>query len=94
VVSMESFDSLPEERSPPSAVMPAVMRNAIRKSKGRPPSLDPIGKRHCRKKEVRPLDEAREAKRLKIIHEFQDTERAYVEGLDLVYSVRCNLLHS
>ena len=85
VVSMASFDSLPEPS--PGAVMPAVMRNAIRKSKGRPPSLDAMGKRHSRRKEVPQIDEAREAKRLKIVHEFHDTERAYVEGLDLIYSV-------
>ena len=94
VVSMASFDSLPEPS--PGAIMPAVMRNAIRKSKGRPPSLDAMGKRHSRRKEVPQIDEAREAKRLKIVHEFHDTERAYVEGLDLIYSV-CHiyiLLHS
>ena len=92
VVSMESFDSLPEQRTSPGPVMPAVMKNAIRKSKGRPPSLDAIGKRYSRRKEVRPVDEARDAKRLKIIHEFHDTEKAYVEGLDLIYSVRHKFL--
>jgi hypothetical protein len=68
--------------------MPAVMRNAIKKSKGRQPSLDAIGKNYSRRKEVRHVDEAKEAKRLKIIHEFHDTERAYVDGLDLIYWVR------
>lgn len=81
VVSVASFDSLPEERDPALAE-----RNGIRKSKGRPPSLDAIGKRKSRRN-VRPVDEAKEAKRLKVIHEFHDTEKAYVDGLDLIYSV-------
>jgi FYVE, RhoGEF and PH domain containing 5/6 len=85
---MESFDSLPDDRRSPGAVMPAVMKNAMGKSKRRAPSLDGIGKRHSRKKDVRPVDEAREAKRLKVIREFHETERSYVEGLDLIYSVR------
>lgn len=94
---MASFDSLPEERPSTSASVPAVVRNVIKQSKGRPPSLHAAGRRYSRKKDVRPVDELRETQRLKIIHEFHDTERTYVEGLDLIYSVRLernHLLHT
>lgn len=89
VASMASFDSLPEERPLASseAALPP-MKNGARKAKGRPPSLEVMGRRYSKKKETRPIDIVRESKRLKVIHEFHDTERAYVEGLDLIYSVR------
>ncbi|OSX66796.1 hypothetical protein POSPLADRAFT_1175479 [Postia placenta MAD-698-R-SB12] len=35
---------------------------------------------------MRPIDEHREAKRRKVINEFHETERSYVDGLDLIYS--------
>jgi hypothetical protein len=34
-----------------------------------------------------PVDDARESRRRKVIMEFFETERAYVDGLDLIYSV-------
>lgn len=93
VASLASFDSLPEER--PLASSEAALsatKNVAKKAKGRPPSLEVMGRRYSRKKETRPIDVAKEAKRLKVIHEFHDTERAYVEGLDLIYSVRSKLI--
>ena len=40
------------------------------------------------------VDEQREAKRRKVIHELHETERTYLEGLELIYSVRtCSLAH-
>lgn len=86
VVSVASFDSLPEEGSTPSAVMPAVMRNAVRKSKGRPYPPE-ANRRGSRTRLSKPGEEARETKRRKVIHEFCDTEKAYVDGLELIYSV-------
>ena len=85
VVSVASFDSLPEER--PSGSPGAVTKNASGKSKGYTQSFENMARRRSRRKEVGPSDEAREAKSLKIVHEFHDTERAYVQGLDLIYSV-------
>ncbi|KAF7974139.1 hypothetical protein HWV62_13369 [Athelia sp. TMB] len=84
VVSVASFDSLPEEQQ----LSPlAIERNAYRKQKGRPPSLDAIGKRNSRRSiNVRPVNEVKEAKRLKVVREFYDTEKAYVDGLDLIYT--------
>jgi len=37
-----------------------------------------------------PADIAREAKRTKVVREFWDTERTYVQGLDLVHDVSIN----
>ncbi|KAJ7236437.1 hypothetical protein B0H12DRAFT_127893 [Mycena haematopus] len=83
VVSVASFDSLPEEGdSPSSPSIPVVMRNVNppnnqRRSKVRPTSSNRrLGKQ---------LD-AKEAKRRKVIQEFYQTEKAYVDGLELIYS--------
>lgn len=50
------------------------------------------GRRHRKRREsVKPqpeVDENKTVKRRKIIAEFYDTERAYIRGLDLIYSVR------
>lgn len=88
VASMVSFESMPEEGAPsaPGAMMPLVMKNAARKSKARPVALEPERRRSNWK--LRPIDEAREAKRRKIVNEFFETERTYVDGLDLIYAVR------
>ncbi|TFK56922.1 hypothetical protein OE88DRAFT_73335 [Heliocybe sulcata] len=87
VASLASFDSLPEDQAVPGASMPVVLKNAVKKSKPRPTSLEV--QRRSRKKEKekdKGLEEARQAKRRKIIHEFYETERSYVDGLDLIYS--------
>ncbi|KAF8211050.1 hypothetical protein K438DRAFT_1664934 [Mycena galopus ATCC 62051] len=81
VVSVASFDSLPEEDSP-SIPLPAVMRNMNppnnhRKSKVRPTSSNRRPGKHL---------DAKEAKRRKVIQEFYETEKAYVDGLELIYS--------
>jgi hypothetical protein len=89
VVSVASFDSLAEEGdSPVTPSLPAVMRNLNspnnnnqRRSKVRPTSS---------RRATKQLD-AREAKRRKVIQEFYETEKAYVDGLELIYSV-CSLL--
>ncbi|KIY63183.1 hypothetical protein CYLTODRAFT_360395, partial [Cylindrobasidium torrendii FP15055 ss-10] len=78
VVSVSSFDSLPEEG--PS--MPVVPRNGGRKS--RPGSMDLNGLQNRRIRRTVKTD-GRQAKRRKIIQEFYETERAYVEGLELIY---------
>ncbi|KZT63931.1 hypothetical protein DAEQUDRAFT_679472 [Daedalea quercina L-15889] len=89
VVSTASFDSLPEENSAPgSAVSPAtptVIRNATRSPGRRPSSID-ISRKARRRSQMRPIDEQREAKRRKVINEFHETEKSYVDGLELIYS--------
>ena len=34
------------------------------------------------------VDEQRESKRRKVVHELLETERTYVEGLELIHAVR------
>ncbi|KAJ7787236.1 hypothetical protein B0H14DRAFT_3505822 [Mycena olivaceomarginata] len=84
VVSVASFDSLAEEGdSPVTPSLPAVMRN-----------LNSPNNNNQRRSKVRPTSsrratkqpDAREAKRRKVIQEFYETEKAYVDGLELIYS--------
>ncbi|KAL1748192.1 hypothetical protein HDZ31DRAFT_79887 [Schizophyllum fasciatum] len=84
VVSIASFDSLPEEESgnPPAVVTPRAVRH---RSRQRPGSVD-LARKKNRRSTSRPLDESRLAKRRKIIEEFYETERSYVNGLDLIYA--------
>jgi hypothetical protein len=51
-----------------------------KKKKSRPTSLQTDGVRS------KPLDQARENKRKRVILEFYATEQAYVDGLELIYS--------
>ena len=53
---------------------------------GRPTSVE-VGKKVVRRKEPLLVDDAKEAKRRKVIVELYETERAYVDGLDLIYAV-------
>lgn len=43
-------------------------------------------------KRAKPVDEAREAKRRKVIDEFYQTEHAYVVGLELIYTVSASVV--
>ena len=85
---MASYDSQPGE-GPAHLLTPAVMRNAnaARKSNKYPPGHGEGARRGNKKREPRPVDEARESRMRKVIQEFYETEKAYVGGLDLVYSV-------
>ncbi|KAF8877905.1 hypothetical protein BD779DRAFT_1556237 [Infundibulicybe gibba] len=86
VVSVASFDSLPEEEGVPVTPLSSSPRSAHppRKARGRMSSND--SPRKNRRREGRPVDNAREAKRRKLVDEFYDTERTYVDGLELIYS--------
>ncbi|KAI0321277.1 hypothetical protein OF83DRAFT_1161922 [Amylostereum chailletii] len=84
VASVASFDSLYDEAHHGVPVTPPN-RSPARRQRSRPTSIEPQKKLY-RKHELRPVDEEREAKRRKIIEEFYETERTYVEGLDLIYS--------
>jgi len=87
VVSVASFDSLPEDSdgSPP----PSAWSNYNGKAgKGRPiPPESPRRRNRLRDTSMKPLDELKANKRHKVVREFYDTEKAYVDGLDLIYSV-------
>ncbi|KAF9479574.1 hypothetical protein BDN70DRAFT_878635 [Pholiota conissans] len=89
VVSVASFDSLPEGdgdgESPQGGR--TLARVLEQPSQERPPSVDP----HRRRKRVRdsstkPTDERQTSRKRKIVEEFYETEKAYVDGLELIYS--------
>ena len=92
VPSISSYDSLPGEGhgAPTSGssnlLIPVVVRNANAARKSKP--LPEGARRGNKKREPRVVNEARESRRQKVIQEFYETEKAYVGGLDLVYSVR------
>ncbi|KAF8074617.1 hypothetical protein FPV67DRAFT_589035 [Lyophyllum atratum] len=88
MISVASFDSLPEEGEPPGPSLPAVLRHVHpRKSgNGRPMSTESPRRRRRRDVPMRPADDAMETKRGKVIGEFFETERAYLDGLELIYS--------
>jgi hypothetical protein len=92
VVSVASFDSLAEdgdaELSPQSGgrVLTRVLEQP---TQGRPPSADPTRRRKkARETSAKPTDERQNSKKRKIVEEFYETEKAYVDGLELIYSVR------
>jgi FYVE/RhoGEF/PH domain-containing protein 5/6 len=84
VLSVQSFESTPEEdRS--VAAMPLVLKNVNKKSAAGPM---PQNERRRSQWKLKPINEALETKRRKIIDEFFETERSYVDGLNLIHSVR------
>lgn len=86
VVSMESFESLPEERAGTSQ-LPTLSKSPPRRS---PPSaFDSPTRSRARR---RPRNDRNDEKRRRIINEFYETERSYFGGLELIYSVRHTLL--
>jgi FYVE/RhoGEF/PH domain-containing protein 5/6 len=85
ITSVASFNSTPEGGSANSGAGAEPMEpKAAKKKRPRPASTQLAGRAGNR----RPVDEARESKRRKVIHEFYETEKAYIEGLELIYSVR------
>ena len=94
VVSVASFDSLPEEGEAP--VLPRIRAGSHGHGHGHlaPKRLGPgrarieSPRRRTRRDVSRPADDPRDAKRKKVIEEFYQTEKAYVDGLELIYSVR------
>lgn len=87
VVSMESFDSLPEEGAGTSQPIPITSKPPPRRL---PPSaFDSPTRSRARRRQ---FTDRNGEKRRRIINEFYETERSYFRGLDLVYTVRCMLL--
>ena len=83
IVSTLSVDSLPENRPMPTSPLPSIMRDVTKRH-----SAVDGGRRLSRRREVKIVDEQAEAKQRKVAEEFYDTEKSYVEGLELIYSVR------
>ncbi|KAG8971342.1 hypothetical protein FRC05_011334 [Tulasnella sp. 425] len=89
VVSMHSFDSLPEEPRPQGSTAPTPTTPS---KKPRPTSLQPPPRVKQRAESRRRRTEIissheKEGKRRSIVAEILDTERTYVEGLDLIYDL-------
>ena len=88
LVSVTSVDSFPEE-SPmlgTSSTSSSHIGSVVRKPTSSGASSSVEANRRKRR-DLRRVDEAREAKRRKVIHELYETEKAYVDGLELIYSV-------
>ena len=86
VVSVASFDSFPEDgnESPQSARTHAKVFG-----KSRPISIEsPRRRKRTRDTSIKPDDERHASRRRKVVDEFYETEKAYVDGLELIYSVR------
>ncbi|KAI0307666.1 hypothetical protein B0F90DRAFT_1675982 [Multifurca ochricompacta] len=81
VVSLASFDSLSEQGTPHSPIA-----SPTRKSNRRRTSIE-SHRKGARRRGYRAPDEERDAKRRKVIDEFFETERTYVQGLDLIYEL-------
>lgn len=87
--SLQSFDSFPEEGVHVTPIhKPGAAKNGARRGLQRPFSMDMSKRQRSRKDSFKPPDDTKAVRRRRIIAEFYDTERAYVEGLDLIYSVR------
>lgn len=90
-MSLKSFDSLAEEPRPQgSAATPTTPTTPSRKP--RPTSLQPPPRAKQRAESRRRRTEIisshdKEGKRRSIVAEILETERTYVEGLDLIYDV-------
>ncbi|KAJ3918886.1 hypothetical protein F5877DRAFT_41611, partial [Lentinula edodes] len=80
--SIASFDSFPAIEERERRESNSTARNHLTDS--RPPSISPM-RRKSRGLSVLPLDDPLLVKRRKVMIEFYETEKAYVEGLDLIY---------
>lgn len=92
VVSIASFDSFPEDgdESPQSS---RTREKAFGKS--RPISIEsPRRRKRTRDTSVKPDDDRHASRRRKIVDEFYETEKAYVDGLELIYSVSMSSDHN
>jgi FYVE/RhoGEF/PH domain-containing protein 5/6 len=81
VASLASFESLSEHGASRSSIA-----SPTKKSQSRRTTLE-VRRKGVRRRGYRAPDEEAEAKRHKVIEEFYETERTYVQGLDLVYEV-------
>lgn len=93
VVSITSVDSTPEEPKDASGATSqpgsSGAQGPKKKDKKTPRRLveDMMDRGNGKSKQVLPHREGKEVKRRKVIMEFYDTENAYVDGLDMIYSV-------
>lgn len=81
VASLASFESLSEHGASRSSIASPTKRSQSRRT-----TLE-ARRKGVRRRGHRPPDEEAEAKRRKVIEEFYETERTYIQGLDLIYEV-------
>ncbi|KAF8159873.1 hypothetical protein B0H34DRAFT_705183 [Crassisporium funariophilum] len=88
VVSVASFDSLPEDADgSPQSPRSGMKSFSGKGAKGRPISSEsPRRRNRTRDASVKPFDDRLALKRRKVVREFHETEQAYVDGLELIYS--------
>ena len=82
IVSMESFESLPEEGAGTSQIIPISSKLSSRRS-----PLSTFDSPSRSRPRRRPYNDRNGEKRRRIINEFYETERSYFGGLELIYSV-------
>jgi FYVE, RhoGEF and PH domain containing 5/6 len=78
VVSLASFESLSERGASQNPI-------ATKMLKSRRTSIGP--RKGVRRRGYQAPDKERDTRRRKVIQEFYETERTYVQGLDLIYEV-------
>jgi len=83
VVSLASFESLPEH-----GTLQSPIASPTKKMKSRRTSIE-THRKGLRRRSHQAPDKERRAKRCNVIQEFYETERTYVQGLDLIYEVSC-----
>lgn len=81
VVSFASFESLSE-----TGTSQAPFASPARRLKSRRTSIE-THRKAARRRGFQAPDRDRDAKRCRVIQEFYETERTYVQGLDLIYEV-------
>jgi len=87
VVSVASFDSLPEDDDADSSPRRHAKVNVSKSTQSHPVSVESPRRRKARDSSQKPVDDRQAAKRRKVVDEFYETEKAYVDGLELIYSV-------
>ncbi|KAG5341546.1 hypothetical protein C0989_009619 [Termitomyces sp. Mn162] len=76
---------MPEAQTP---FTPTIIRNVypMRSGRSHTPTNESPRRRRRSHVPMKPVNDAKLSKRRKVIEEFYDTERTYVEGLELIYS--------
>ena len=86
--SLASLTSFPEEGSVEQHGSPSsTSGKAISRRSSQSPFSHSYLKKMYKRRDSQNLDEGKLVRRRKIILEFYETERAYVQGLDLIYAV-------
>ncbi|KAF8972714.1 hypothetical protein BDZ97DRAFT_853105 [Flammula alnicola] len=87
VVSVASFDSLPEDDNESPQTARTLAKVPEKATQGRPISIEsPRRRKRTRDTSLRPADDRLASKRWRVVEEFYETEKAYVDGLELIYS--------